>query len=114
MKLFGKILTSIFGVLIPIALVGVICYLAIPGFKTKVDDAFNKPETEIEQEQGGDGKGDIIQDDENLPPIIPDDFDELESPTVGNGEESGTGEGEQIPETPATVSFAKNIIYSEV
>lgn len=55
MKLLGKILASIFGVLIPIALIVVICYLTIPGFKTKVDDAFNKPETEENQETETEG-----------------------------------------------------------
>lgn len=45
----GKILTSIFGGVFVIALGLVIAYLAIPGFKKTVDDAFSKEE--IKQEE---------------------------------------------------------------
>lgn len=102
MKLFGKIIASIFGVLVPIALVGVICYLAIPGFKTKVDDTFKKPETEIEQEK--EPEVDAGTEDEGNEP----------STDKTGSENAGTGEGEQIPETPATVSFVNNTISIEV
>lgn len=109
MKLLGKILTSIFGVLIPIALVGVICYLAIPGFKTKVDDTFKKPETEIEQEK--EPEVDAGTEDEKEP--TEDEGNEPSTDKTGS-ENEGTGEGEQIPETPATVSFVNNTISIEV
>ena len=55
MKLFGKILASFFAILVPIALVGVIAYLLIPGVKTKVDDALNNLQNEEVKETETEG-----------------------------------------------------------
>ena len=103
MKKLGKILLAILGVFAPILLVLMVLYLAVPPFKTFVDEnVFNKPPQQIEQEK--EPEVDAGTEDENEP----------STDTGSENEETETGEGEQIPETPATVFFAKNTIYIEV
>ena len=61
----GKILSSIFGGIFVIALGLIIAYLAIPGFKKTVDDAFSKEE--IKQEETTDEVTEGTEEDVEVP-----------------------------------------------
>lgn len=54
-----KILASIFGTLVPLILILVICYLTIPGFKKAVDDGLGKSQTEETQGTETDGTEEV-------------------------------------------------------
>lgn len=85
-----KILKIILGILVPIILIFIIAYFTHAGAKDFIDNIFN-PGTQIEQEQGGDGKGDVTHEEEDLkPPVIED--GENEDGTGDAGNEPGTGE----------------------
>lgn len=118
-----KIALGIFGA----AVIGVvIAYFTNKETKNFIDNIFN-PGTQIEQEQGGDGKGDVTHEEEDLkPPVIedgennedgtgnagndsnPDDLPTVEGNEPGTGdngenEEPGTGEnGDNDPVDPGS------------
>ena len=98
------------------AVIGVvIAYFTNKETKNFIDNIFN-PGTQIEQEQGGDGKGDVTHEEEDLKPPVIEDGENNEDGTgdAGNGSnpddlptvegnEPGTGNGENTGDSGENV-----------